>query len=368
MCERFIKFIPCEESYYLRKNHPNAFLLLSYIAERARRVSGNPDGLEIGCAYIGDYKEAGIETERKYRTAKKILELRSHLKIVETCRNRKKSTTGSTTVGTLVKILRSDVWDINAEDCDDLNVDRETTGRRPSDDEQERKRKNKNIEIKEKNNKKEKIPNEAQSGPLIEFEKVNSQELSTSDNIRSVDGSTLKTSPFSPNNSPKKLKSKPSISLNKEIDKIQFREWVFISQKEYDTLIQKHGSELTERMLDVLDAFNTKNQKNYPSDYGVMKTGGWAYREAIKQISEDKKLAQQNSDKSESTTNQIFAKEIYQKFSSKIKLYNVHLGHNYLEFSPNGGNGIVVHLKFSEKGFKIQVESFLRKCGIVLAA
>lgn len=140
---RFIKFIPSEESSYLRENHPNAFLLLSLIAERARRVAGKPDGLEIGEAHIGDYKKAGIESRQKYRTALEILEIRGHVKKVETCRNRKKSTTGTTTEGTKVKILKSDVWDINCVDDNHINNHRATTGQPPSNHEEERTRKNK---------------------------------------------------------------------------------------------------------------------------------------------------------------------------------------------------------------------------------
>jgi hypothetical protein len=142
---RFIKFIPSEEADYLQENHPNAFLLLSLIAKRARRIAGKPDGLEIGEAHIGDYWKAGIESERKYRTAKSLLELRGHIKICETCRTRKslhnlhesptveKATTKTTTKGTLVKLLNSDIWEINIKN----ETSEKTTERRPSDDEQD---------------------------------------------------------------------------------------------------------------------------------------------------------------------------------------------------------------------------------------
>ena len=131
MAERFIKFIPSEEYLYLLKHHPNALLLLIQIASRARRIIGHPDGLNPYEAFIGDYKEAGIETEKKYRTAKKILIDRGHLKIIETCRNRKKGATGMATIGTKVKLLRSDVFDINSEIEDDRKGDRRATeGRR----------------------------------------------------------------------------------------------------------------------------------------------------------------------------------------------------------------------------------------------
>ena len=145
--DRFIKFIHSEESDYLLENYPNAFLLLSLIAGRARRVSGKPDGLEIGECYIGDYEKAGIQSRQSYRTALSILETRLHIKKVESCRTRKKSTTGSTTgsttVGTKVKLLRSDVWDINPEINNHLNPHhtnhRPTTDQPPTNHEQEAK-------------------------------------------------------------------------------------------------------------------------------------------------------------------------------------------------------------------------------------
>lgn len=143
--ERYIKFLPGQSADWLQENHPNAFLLLCLIARRARRYNGHPDGLSIGMAHIGDFKQAGIESERKYRTAKDVLIRIGAVKIVETARKRKKSTTESTikttTTGTLVLLLKSDIWDINPKSTDDRNDDRNddrpTTDRRPTDDEQE---------------------------------------------------------------------------------------------------------------------------------------------------------------------------------------------------------------------------------------
>jgi len=122
---------------WLQEHYPNAFLLLTLIAYRARRFEGHPDGLKIGEAHIGDYWKAGIESEQKYRTAKqKLIDLKIIL-ICETCRTRKKSTTGTTTKGTLVTILNSDYWDINPETNNDRVNDRPTTDQRPTNDEQE---------------------------------------------------------------------------------------------------------------------------------------------------------------------------------------------------------------------------------------
>ncbi len=140
MSQRFIKFIPGPEAEWLISNKPNAFLLLTIIAQRARRMNGNPDGLTIGQAHIGDWKACGL-TEQEYRTAKEILLSRKYIKIVETCRTRKKSTTGTTTKGTLVQLICNTIYDINIICDNDRINDRATTDQRPTNDEQERIRK-----------------------------------------------------------------------------------------------------------------------------------------------------------------------------------------------------------------------------------
>lgn len=165
MSESFVKLIRSEEMRYLARKHPNAFILLTFIAERARRENGHPDGLTIGQCHIGDYKEYGL-TEKEYRTAKKILEHRNHIKIIETNRTRKSSrdvrssfnfknvkketterATKSTTIGTLVEICSLTVYDINPECANqqkgDRNGDRGATEGRPRGDEQEGRRRNK---------------------------------------------------------------------------------------------------------------------------------------------------------------------------------------------------------------------------------
>lgn len=103
----------CDETEFLQEHYPNAFMLLCYIASKAREVSGKPDGLEIGEALIGDYKKAGIATRAKYRGALKLLLRRGHIEILETCRTRKPKTNGLTTVGTKVKITQSNVYDLS---------------------------------------------------------------------------------------------------------------------------------------------------------------------------------------------------------------------------------------------------------------
>jgi hypothetical protein len=136
MSERFIKFIPSQNSSELRSNYPFAFLLLNLIAERARRETSIVCNLNIGEAYVGDHKSIGA-SRQQYRTALKVLVCKKFIEILATCRNRKKSTTDSTTKGTKVRLLRSDIWDINIEDVNHITNHRATT-------DQPRTRKNKN--------------------------------------------------------------------------------------------------------------------------------------------------------------------------------------------------------------------------------
>jgi hypothetical protein len=115
MCKHFLKLnIENEEGNFLALKHPNAFILLYFIARRARRVIGHPDGLEIGECHLGDWNSLGM-TRQNYRTALRILCVKKYIQIQETNRTRKKSTTGLTTTGTKVKLLNSRIWDINAE-------------------------------------------------------------------------------------------------------------------------------------------------------------------------------------------------------------------------------------------------------------
>jgi len=136
MSERFLKFIPSDEAMWLLKKKGHAFRLLAIIAESARRHKGDPDGLSIGECFIGGHTNYDM-TEQNYRTAKDLLVKRQHIEIVETCRTRKKSTTGVTTVGTKVKLLSTSVWDINSEVGNDRSNDRPTTDQRPTNDKQE---------------------------------------------------------------------------------------------------------------------------------------------------------------------------------------------------------------------------------------
>ncbi len=149
MSVRFLKFIPSDEALFLMRYHPNAFILLTYIANSARRYSGHPDGLSVGQCHLQSWKEYGL-TEQQYRTAKKILVTRKHIAILLTNRFRKNATTVVTTNSTLVQLCNDTIYDINPEQINDLINDRPTTDQRPTNDKQERRRMNKKEKEEEK--------------------------------------------------------------------------------------------------------------------------------------------------------------------------------------------------------------------------
>ena len=62
-----------EETQALLENHPNAFLLLTVSAIRAKWKDCPITGLKAGEAFIGDWKSAGLHSEKSYRHAKEIL-------------------------------------------------------------------------------------------------------------------------------------------------------------------------------------------------------------------------------------------------------------------------------------------------------
>lgn len=70
---RWIAINCCEETEALVKRHPNAFLLLTQIAMRAKYKPCPITKLAVGQAFIGDWKEAGLRSEKAYRHAKCVL-------------------------------------------------------------------------------------------------------------------------------------------------------------------------------------------------------------------------------------------------------------------------------------------------------
>jgi hypothetical protein len=99
----FIKMMKSRETLELMKD-PNVFMLLTQIASRAKRTNNfSIYGLEIGEALIGDYESIGL-TRGQYREAIKRAEKYNLITTIRT-----------TNRGTVVKLINSDIFDINQE-------------------------------------------------------------------------------------------------------------------------------------------------------------------------------------------------------------------------------------------------------------
>jgi hypothetical protein len=70
---RFIVLHCGDETAALLSQHPNAFLLLTQIAMRAKWKDCPVTRLKAGQAFIGDWREAGLKSEKAYRHAKTVL-------------------------------------------------------------------------------------------------------------------------------------------------------------------------------------------------------------------------------------------------------------------------------------------------------
>jgi hypothetical protein len=115
----FIMLQRSVQTLELIEHQPRSFLLLALIALRAKRTNNHPDrNLQIGEAYIGDYRAYGA-TRAKYRRDIKCLEISQ------------KITTRKTNRGTIAKMSASDIFDINSE-----NIAIKKTKKEPTNDQQ----------------------------------------------------------------------------------------------------------------------------------------------------------------------------------------------------------------------------------------
>ncbi len=98
----FLKIKRSGKLLELIKTRPTAYGLLTLIALRAKRTTDTSmDGLKVGQAYVGDYKNYGV-TMQIYRTDKLFLEKWGF------------STFQSTNKGTIATLCDDSVYDINA--------------------------------------------------------------------------------------------------------------------------------------------------------------------------------------------------------------------------------------------------------------
>lgn len=118
----YIQLNRSEKTKWLIANYPKVFLLLTIIAIRANRILDPISGFEIGYAQIGDWENCGL-TRKEYRTALKILQDLFIVEILLTHKNiknvEKRAIQGAikrATTGTLVKLLNTDIYNINPEE------------------------------------------------------------------------------------------------------------------------------------------------------------------------------------------------------------------------------------------------------------
>jgi len=147
MAERFLKLnLDTDAADFLARHHPYAFVLLSVIAMRARRIHGQSDGLIIGDAIIGSADIPGM-SRQNFRTAlEKLVEL-GHVKIVSNGKSffeREKSTIKITIKSNLVNLIKSTIYDINSESTNHQNNQQLTNSQPTANHKQERRRKKKN--------------------------------------------------------------------------------------------------------------------------------------------------------------------------------------------------------------------------------
>jgi hypothetical protein len=115
MKDYFIKYIRNPQIIELGIQRPTAVILLLLVVNRAKNSIdiGNPD-LEIGEAFIGDYKSYGV-SEQVYRTDKNILK---KFKIL---------TYRTTNKGTIAKLINKDFFDIEWKKSTDKLTDNQRT-------------------------------------------------------------------------------------------------------------------------------------------------------------------------------------------------------------------------------------------------
>ena len=231
MC-RFIKFIPSDESMDLVRKYPNAFVLLTIIAERARRENGRPDGLIAGDALIDSCDlEPGL-SRQNFRTAlAKLVEL-GQVEIIDNGKGflkknekREKSTIKVTIKGMLVNLCSSTIYDINSEEANQRSNQQLTNDQPTANHKEERRR--------------------------------------------------------------KKKKEKEDLPIAPSLPKIKFRELVELTQVQHDSLLAQNGKEFCDRMFDKSDAYQGSTGKKYDSDYHTMTKGGWVYKSVKKEMEEE---------------------------------------------------------------------------------
>lgn len=138
---KFIKYIPSEKASWLREHFTSAFLLLSFIAEHARRTHDNLDGLEIGDCFVGEIEtsaKSGLSS-KEYRNALIKLEELGFIETVWNPKNKKqqKRAIKRAIKSKIVNLIDSSIWNINLALEGDQNGNQRAIKGRSKGDKQE---------------------------------------------------------------------------------------------------------------------------------------------------------------------------------------------------------------------------------------
>lgn len=143
MSDRFIKMMDSSKTDELQEYFPNAFLLLCYIARRARRTLDGKYGLEPGDAIVGELessRKSGL-SKKAYRNALEKLEELGFIKTVFNPKNKKpqKRAIKRAIKSKVVQLCDDSIFDINREVRGEQMVDLRANWGRSEGDKQERK-------------------------------------------------------------------------------------------------------------------------------------------------------------------------------------------------------------------------------------
>lgn len=136
----YVKLLREDQTKFLLSYHPNAFVILSYIALHARRYNGHPDGLIIGDSLISHESVHGL-SRQNFRTAIDKLEEMGIIKIVSNGKKffeREKSTIKITIKSHLVNLCKSTIYDINSDEGNQQNNQQLTNSQPTANHKQER--------------------------------------------------------------------------------------------------------------------------------------------------------------------------------------------------------------------------------------
>lgn len=147
---------------------------------------------------------------------------------------------------------------------------------------------------------------------------------------------------------PKEKKKKKETP--KDPGKIAFKEFVFLTQEQFDKLVAEHGAPFVEEMLEELNAYKGSHGKIYPSDYHTMTGRGWV----LKKVKTEAAAPKQQKTIREKVMETFRNAEIYNQAECNITPEAISFTRGMTH----------AQLRFNEKGFWDQFTNILQKFGI----